>query len=79
MDISGVEIGPGVRLLVPEDGGQPMLFHRLEGDEWCATKVAKSNLLGSLGTGLLHTKMPLRCEHVVGRITDGQWAEIARL
>lgn len=75
MDISGVHIGePDLRLLIPEDGGKPRLFHRVDGDEWCET-VLSGRRTGSFDGGDLTFSKPIECSggHIAGTVTDGQW------
>jgi len=75
MDISGVQIGPDVRLLVPEDASQPRLYHRVADDKWCETKIPKGHLRGSFESGDLGSSKRLVCsgKHIAGDIADGQW------
>jgi hypothetical protein len=75
VEISGVAIGPDVRLLVPEDRHQARLFHRVAGDVWCETLIPRGNLDGSFAAGTLRTKRAVRCSggHVIGSVVDGQW------
>lgn len=77
MDISGVEIGHDIRLLTPEDGSAPRLYHRVDGDEWCETVLPKRLLTGTWDAGDVASKKPFECSggHVQGLVVYGQWVQ----
>ncbi len=80
MNISGVAVGPNVRLLLPEGGGPAHLYHQVDDATWCETIVTRGVFRGGFKNGDLGTKAPIECagDHLVGEVVNGQWIEIAR-
>ncbi len=79
VSVSGVQIGPGVRLLVPDDGSAPVLFHETLDGDWCETVLTRRALRGSFDRGDLITSKPIECSggHVAGVVVGGAWQGIA--
>lgn len=73
MNISGVQIADGVRLLVARPS---RLFHHVDGDEWCETVLPARALKGSVEDGDLRSgEIACGGGHMTGYITEGQWIE----
>lgn len=79
VSVSGVEIGPGIRLLVPEDGGRPILFHQTLQGDWCETVLGVRSLKGSFASGDLISPKPIECSggHMAGVVIGGHWNGLA--